>query len=777
MRFARIGQSIVARRWWVLAASAVLFLLAGAYGGDVAGRLSNGGFADAGSPSARASAYLTDTLGSGTPNVVLLVTPPAGTTVDDPAVAAAGRALTDELAGQPGVDQAVSYWSLGNAPPLRATDADSALVLARTSGDEDAVRAEVRELSERFTRDGPVVATRVGGVNEAFREVGETIEADLRLAEMIALPITLLILLLVFRSVVAASLPLLVGAWSIVGTFVVLKALAGATTVSIFALNLTTALGLGLAIDYSLLLVSRFREERAAGHDPRDAAVRTVATAGRAVVFSGFTVAVALGALLVFPVPFLRSFAYAGIGVVAMAVIGAVVVLPAMLAVLGDRVDRLAIGRRRLAAAAERPVEQSFWYRLARGVQRRPVPVAAAVVAILLVIGLPFLHLAAGTSDDRVLPVGVNARVVGDVLREDYSSKDIGALSVVFPGARPDAVAIDAYAATLSRTTSVSRVDAPTGIYVQGARLTDDPTLTGRYATAGGPWLSVVPSVEPLSPQGEQLVDDVRAVPAPAEVLVGGTGAELVDLKSAITARLPWALAIIAVATFVLLFLSFGSVLVPVKALVLNTLSLSATFGAMVWIFQDGHLSGVLGFTPTGTLDLSMPILMFCIAFGLSMDYEVFLLSRIKEERDRTGDDDRAVAVGLARTGRIITAAAATISVVFLAFATSSISFIKLFGIGLTLAVLMDATVVRATLVPAFMKLAGAANWWAPAWMRRLYDRAGMSEAAAEAALVDLTDAAMAAGATPTTAATAATDTSSGRRGAGEPEPVGSGTT
>jgi len=742
MRFARLGQFLVRRRWVVIVLAAVFFLAAGVYGGDVAKRLSNGGFSDPSAEASRANAYLEGTLGSGTPNVVILVRAAAdGTTVDSPEVAAVGAAITEELRAMEGVGQAVSYWSLGNAPPLRATDSGSALVLARAEGSEDVAREHVAAIAKRFDRADTVTVTQVGGMTEAFREVGETIEKDLALAEMIALPITLLILLFVFRSVVAASLPLMVGAFSIIGTFTVLKVLAEITTVSIFALNLTTALGLGLAIDYSLLFVSRYREERAKGHDANDAVVRTVATAGRSVVFSGLTVAVALGALLLFPVSFLRSFAYAGIGVVAMALIGAVVVLPAVIAALGDRVDKLPIGRKRLAATANRPVEKSFWYRVAHAVMRRPVPVAVATIVVLLFLGLPFLRLQTGTSDDRVLPAGATARQVGDELRDGYSSKDIGALAVVFPSQAPADTGIDAYATTLSKVNGVSRVDAPTGIYLNGVRLPVGPELTGRYATPNGPWLSVVPNVDPMSAAGEQLVADVRAVPAPDGIdrLIGGQGAELVDLKAGILRQLPWAALVIVLATFVLLFLSFGSVLVPIKALVLNTLSLTATFGAMVWIFQEGNLSGPLGFTPTGALDLTMPILMFCIAFGLSMDYEVFLLSRVKEEHDRTGDNTEAVAIGLARTGRIITAAAATIAVVFLAFATSSISFIKLFGIGLTLAVLMDATLIRATLVPAFMKLAGEANWWAPRWMTRIYDRAGMNEAAAEAALINLT--------------------------------------
>ena len=735
MRFARLGQALVKYRRWVVVLAAVFVVGAGAYGGDVASKLSTGGFEDPSAESTRAEGLLRDEFGSGQPNVVLLVsvTPPA--TVDDPAVVAAGEALTAELAAQPGMGQVASYWSLGKVPPLRGVDADSALVFGRVDGTEDQINEQVGEISESFNRtdlDG-AVTVRVGGLAEAFRQIGETTENDLKLAEMIALPLTLILLLFVFRSVVASTLPLAVGVFAIVGTFTVLKVLAGITDVSIFALNLTTALGLGLAIDYSLFVVSRYREERASGHDSDTAVVRTVATAGRAVFLSGLTVAASLAALLVFPLAFLRSFAYAGIPVVAMALVGAVVVLPAIIAMLGDRVDAWSLPRRR----AEGPIETMFWYRTARSVMRRPAAVAGIVIAFLLLLGVPFLRFDAGLPDDRVMPTTLSSRQVGDTLREDYPSKDAAALAVVLPG-NGDPASVQDYGSSLSELDGVARVDAASGIFLDGTLVPVDPSVTARFTTAGGQWLSVVPDVDPASEAGQQLVADIRAVPSPSQALVAGQSAQLVDTKAAVTARLPLALAIIALTTFVLLFLSFGSVLVPLKALVLNLLSLTATFGAMVWIFQDGHLDSTLGFTATGVIDLTTPILMFCIAFGLSMDYEVFLLSRIKEEYDRTGDNERAVAVGLARTGRIITAAAAIIAVVFLSFATSSISFLKLFGIGLTLAVLMDATLVRATLVPAFMRLAGDANWWAPSFLRRIYDRAGMSEAAAEAALVDL---------------------------------------
>jgi putative drug exporter of the RND superfamily len=743
MRFAKLGGGLVRRRRIVVALFAIGFLLAAATGTDVADKLSTGGFEDPSADSTRARDLLDETFDAGEPSVVLLVTAAEGT-VDDPEVAAAGLAVTEQLAAIDGVDEVVSYWSLGNAPPLRAGDGSSALVLARLGGEEDELDAQSQAIIDQLTSDadetGAPISVGVGGRDAVFTEVGDTITSDLAVAELIAFPITLLLLLFVFRSLIAALLPLAVGAFAIVGTFVVLEVLAELTTVSIFALNLTTALGLGLAIDYSLFVVSRYREERAAGHATDQAVIRTVATAGRAVFFSGLTVAVSLSALLVFPIAFLKSFAYAGIPVVAMAGAGAVLFLPALMAVLGDRIDMVSLPTRRRLA-----VEGTFWHRTALAVMRRPLPIATATVLFLLFLGSPFLHIAFGLPDDRVLPTSAATRQVSDQIRADYESNDTWAVSVVLPDtdAIADADALSAYAVRLSELDGVARVDAATGIYLDGVQVTADASLTDRFRSDdAGTWLSVVPAIEPVSEEGERLVETVRATPAPGEgaSVVGGVSAQLVDIKDGIFARLGWAIAIVVVATFVLLFLMFGSVLVPIKALVLNTLSLTATFGAMVWIFQDGNLDGLLGFTATGQLDTTTPVLMFCIAFGLSMDYEVFLLSRIKEEYDRSGDNDRSVALGLARTGRIITAAAVLISVVFLSFATSSVSFIKLFGVGLTLAVLMDATVVRAILVPAFMKLAGDANWWAPGWMRRIYDRAGLSEGRAEKALIDLRD-------------------------------------
>jgi putative drug exporter of the RND superfamily len=742
-RFARLATT---RTRVVLIAAVLFVVVAGALGGGVAENLTSGGFEDPSTESVRAEEALADRFGTGVPNVVLLVTAPDGIDVDDPDVAEAGRELTTDLTREDDVANVVSYWSEGGAPPLRSDDGQRALVIARITGNDDEINDRIETLAPRYERDGgdaaagePEIDVAVGGFAQVFHEVGETIEEDLLTAEMIAFPITLVLMILIFGSVVAAMLPLMVGVLSIIGTFLVLQIMAGVTDVSVYALNLTTAMGLGLAIDYSLFVVSRYREElRATPQEPRAAVVRTVRTAGRTVAFSALTVAASLCALLVFPVSFLRSFAYAGVAVAVLAGLFSLVVLPAVLALLGHRVNALTLRRRAIT-----PPEEGFWHRMAMLVMRRPIPVATAAIALLLVLGAPFLGLRLTQPDDRVLPPGSDGREVGDVIRAEFSSEEPGALSVVTAedGADIPDAELDGYAATLATLPGVSRVDAATGTYCgegtaeqfgcEPGQLVLPPDSSPRYAdfrSGGGTYLSVVPAVEPLSPAGEDLVHAVREADAPAPVMVTGMSAGLVDINDSLFDRLPLALGLIAVITVVLLFMMFGSVVIPLKAIVLNLLSLTATFGAMVWIFQDGHLSGLLDFTATGGLAAAMPILMFCVAFGLSMDYEVFLLSRIKEEHDHGADNVRAVAVGLERTGRIVTAAAVLIAVVFVAFAFGRVSFIKLFGVGLTLAVLMDAFVIRGTLVPAFMRLAGEWNWWAPGPLRRFHDRWGISE-------------------------------------------------
>ncbi len=770
--FTRLGHFTVRRKRLVLFLSALVFGLSVVAGGGVFDRLAGGGFADPKAESTQAMERLDDLFDAGPPNIVLLITATGdgrsvdtaagdsatgdsatensatqnSATVDSATVAEAAREVEAVLADQALADDVVSYWSLGAVAPLRSDDSTQALVLGRFTGDEDSYSESFEELKEALAEtpavsspDAPI-SVGFGGQVPVFTELSETIESDLARAESFAVPITLVLLIGVFGGLVAALLPVAVGVGAIVGAFAVLWLITAVTDVSVFSISLITAMGLGLAIDYSLFIVSRFREERGRGLGVDAAVVRTVETAGRTVAFSALTVAISLSALLIFPLYFLRSFAYAGIGVLTVAMVGSVVALPALLAALGPRVDSLTLWNRR----AEPAPGTGFWHRTATRVMARPLVVATAVISLLVVLGLPFLRVEWGSPDDRVLPESAASRQVSEDLRTNFSSAEQNGFPVVVDQPLSPNL-VDGLAVQLSQLDGVSRVDAGTGRYIGGTLVVPPDATTSLMVNDQGAWFNVVPEMEPISPEAEQLVRNIRDLelasvarvagePAeadngePYELAVGGSTAELIDSKEAIFSRVPLAALLIGGATFVLLFLMFGSLLVPAKALLLNLLSLTATFGAMILVFQDGNGSGLLGFTATGLTDVTTPILMFCIAFGLSMDYEVFLLSRIKEEYDRTGDNDAAVARGLEQTGRIVTAAAALLAVTFLAFATSGVTFIKLFGLGLAMAVLVDATIVRATLVPALMKLAGDANWWAPTWLRRVHDRFGISE-------------------------------------------------
>jgi RND superfamily putative drug exporter len=718
----RLAWLIVRRRRLVLVLSGVFLCTAAALGSGAFGVLEDGGFEDPDAESTRAADALEEHFDSGAPNFVLLTRSSTGS-VDDPAATADGTALTDALADRPGVSEVVSYWSLGGASALRSNGGDEALVLARATGDEDAIIEAVRD--DLGGAQG-VLDVKVGGSEAVENEITSTVESSLGKAEMIAIPLTLILLVFVFRSVLAASLPLLVGVMSIMGTLFALFVLGSLTDVSVYSINLTTALGLGLAIDYSLFIVSRFREELRLGIAVPDAVVRSVETAGRTVAISALTVAVSLSALLIFPLYFLRSFAYAGIAVVLLAMLSSIVTLPALLAVLGRRVDSRRA--RRVPPATAGASTRGFWHGVATAVMRRPLPIALGVTALLVLLATPFLRLSVGLPDERVLPESSEARQVSERIQAGFPGDSAEAFSIVVERA-DDPAALAAYATEVSSIAGVARVEGPGGVYQDGDVVGEPVPSSSGDAPDGSALLEVVPEVDLQSGAGEQLVADIRALDHSGfDTLVGGSAAQLIDTKDALLARLPWALAIIAVATLVLLFLMTGSVLIPVKALVLNLLSLTATFGAMVWIFQDGNLSGLLDFTATGRIDSSMPILMFCIAFGLSMDYEVFLLSRIKEEHDRTGQNAASVALGLERTGRIVSAAAALLAITFLAFGTADVTFLKLFGVGLALAVVLDATVIRGLLVPAFMRLAGPANWWTPAPLRRLHRRFGIGE-------------------------------------------------
>jgi len=702
-----LARFVFAHRRAIVVVTGVGIVAAGIFGAQVTKKTSQGGFDASTEQSIRAATVLQNDLHGGQPNLILLVTAHDGS-VDSPSVAAAGRALTARLAAEPNMANVMSYWSLGSVPVLRSAHGSQALILGRIVGNQDQIVRREPAVIAGLGYVPSAVAIRAGGFGPAFQEVNSVVERDLVRAELVAIPLTAVLLLFVFGSAIAALMPLTIGGVAVVGTLFVLRLLTGFTPVSVFAVNLTTALGLGLAIDYSLFVVSRFREELAAGREADAALEATLASAGRTVAGSALTVAAALSVLLVFPLMFLQSFAYAGVAVSLLAGLAALVVLPAILGLLGHRVNALVVWRRSVHPPA-------VGSRTAALVMRRPVVVIVVVVGALAVLGSPFLGLKLGYLDYRVLPPSNHVRQTTDVLTKEFGSSQGAALAVVAPGVRPsqqDTVA--QYGKRLSLLSGVARVDTESGVFVHGGQVPIAAGYVSQFRSDHGTWLSVVPSVDPLSPAGEHLVTEIRAGPKPFPVLVGGLPAQFVDSNAVITSRLPLALGLIAAISFLLLLFLFRSLLIPLKALVLNVLSLSATFGAMVWIFQQGHLSGLLDFTATGSLTATMPILMFCVAFGLSMDYEVFLISRIKERHDQGYDTRDAVATGLQQTGRIVTAAALLMSVVLLALVSSGISFMKLFGVGLTLAVLMDAFVIRGLLVPAFMRLAGPANWWMP---------------------------------------------------------------
>ena len=719
----------VVTRWAVVILLGVTGVAVGCAvaGFGVAERLSTGGFDDPASESWRASHLLAERFDTGPANYLLVVEP------EDPlesrSATRAAQRLARALDREPAITDVTSYWTAGRPPALRSRDGSSALVLARIGGDEDRVADAVEDLTPRYEgRHFPGLDVRVGGQAEVYSAATRISEADLRKAELIAFPVTFVALILVFGSLVAALLPLAVAAVTAISTLAVLRLIAALTPIHVFALNLTTALALGLAIDYSLLVVSRYREELGSGANARDALVATLQTAGRTIVFSSITVALSLSAMLVFPLYFLRSFAYASVAVTVLAGGWALVLLPALLVVLHKRVGVSRRVRRRT-----RETGTGRWAALASTVMAHPVRTGLPVVALLIGLGVPFLGVRFALPDDRILPADASAAAVHETLRQEYDVREINTLTVVAPQApaqeRPEQT--DRYAVALSKVHGVHRVDAATGSYADGRQLAPGNAATRRqHDRADGTVLTVVTDVDAGDAGARELVQDIRGTPAPYDVEVTGEAARLVDTLDGLRSRLPLAIAIIALTTIVLLFLFTGSLLLPVKALVLNLLSLAATFGVLVLIFQDGYLRWLVGdFQTSGSLDVTPPILMFCVLFGLSMDYEMFLLSRIKEEWERSRDNRQAVAYGLQKSAGLITAAAVLITLVFLATATSEVRTVKLFGIGTALAIVLDATLVRAVLVPAFMRLAGRWNWWAPRPLRLLHARIGVSEA------------------------------------------------
>lgn len=707
--FERLGRTMVRRRWWVIGLAAAFLALGGIWGTGVFGSLTTGGFDDPAGQSSRAAARAEATLGRTGNDVVVLYTSPS-TTVDDQAFQ---RAVTQTLQALPHdvVTRTVTCWNTGS-PALVSHDRHATYAVLTLAGDDEEQRGEALEGIEDDLA-APGLRTQVGGPTTVDRDIRERVAADIAFAETISIPVLLVLLVVVFGSVAAASLPLAIGALAILGAFTALRGMTYLTDVSVFSVNVVTILGLGLAIDYGLFMVGRFREEIARGLGVEDAVARTMATAGRTVAVSGVTVAVSLAGLLIFPMSFLRSMGLGGLSAVVVAMVAALTVLPALLAVLGPRVEALSVRRllRRppRAVVPQAEVAHRFWYRLAHSIMRRPVVYATGVLTVLLLAAAPFLRVEFGGMDPRVLPTGTESRVVSETVDRDF--------------VRNGQVPVEAIVTSPDRTGPERYVDAVRTVDgVSGAE------VTGRSGDVAR--VTVMYEGDPISPESRELVSRIRAVPAPpgGEALVGGQTAQLADQLDSVGRLLPWMALIIGGAGFVLLFLAFGSVVLPVKAIVMNILSLGASFGALVLIFQDGHLSGLLNFTSTGTLEATQPILVLAVVFGLSMDYEVFLMSRIREEYDRTGDNTAAVAVGLQRSGRIITSAALLILVVIGLFSVSGITFIKLIGVAMLIAVLVDATIIRALLVPATMRLLGNANWWAPTPLRRFYARHGLRE-------------------------------------------------
>jgi RND superfamily putative drug exporter len=722
----------------IIAIALLVMVATGIFGIPVTKSLSAGGFQDPTSESAKASKVLVDRFGQGDMELIISLTSDGG--AQSPESRAVGTDIVAQLEASPHVGDVTSAWSAPAAavPALVSKDDKTGLIIAGIAGGESDAQKYTKELTERLVHDRDGVTVRAGGEAMIYVQINGQSEKDLLLMESIAIPLSFVVLVWVFGGLLTAALPLAVGAFAILGSMAVLHAITFVTDVSIFALNLSVAMGLALAIDYTLLIVSRYRDELAAGSLRDEALIRTIATAGRTVLFSALTVALSMVAMVLFPMYFLKSFAYAGIAVVTFAAVAAVVVAPAAIVLLGDRLDALDVRRliRRILARPEptpKPLEENFWYRSTKFVMRRSIPIGLAIVALLLVLGAPFLGARWGFPDDRVLPGSLSARQVGDQMRNDFAVDSARNVTVVIPdatGMTPQD--LGRYAAELSRVSDVSSVSSPTGTFVDGASAGPPSAATG--LKNGSAFLTVGSDAPLFSDASDSQLDQLREVSTPAGKPVALTGVAQIneDSTTGITDRLPVVLAVIAVITFVLLFLLTGSVVLPLKALVLNVLSLTAAFGALVWIFQEGHL-GALGTTSTGTLVTNMPVLLFCIAFGLAMDYEVFLVSRIREywlsSPGRTrADNDEAVARGLARTGRVVTAAALVMSISFAALMAAQVAFMRMFGVGLTLAILVDATLVRTLLVPAFMHVLGRWNWWAPKPLARLHDRIGISE-------------------------------------------------
>lgn len=704
-RLARLAQR---RARIVVAVAAALFAVAGALGSGVADRLDPYGADDPDTETVQASERLERAGHRDTGLVVLLPDAPA----DSPRTEQRVARIEARLSEDPDFASVTGFHNTRQLDFVAEDGSGHYLAVALEPTDDKAWQETGERIAEELSTEPGVL---VGGPALAQAQVNDQVESDLRRAEMLAFPLLFLLSLLFFRSLVAAALPLLVGALAIVGTFLALSVAAELASVSVFALNLTIGLGLGLAIDYSLFVVSRYREEIAVDGPGLPAMRRTLATAGRTVLFSSLTVAAAMASLLIFPQRFLYSMGLGGVTVALLAAAVTLLVLPAILALLGGRVNALAPRfLQRRAEAEARPVTDGFWYRLSRLVQRAPGRVAVMATVLMLTLSIPVYSIEFTSVDAQILPQDRSARQVDDILRSEFPPFRDTPIDVLVRGAEAEQLA--AISAEIAALRNVDRI------------------MTPRSFQNGDALIQAIAATPHISKASRETVKRIRAIEPPAgtAIQVTGASADFVDFRSSLAEHVPIAAAIVAIATLTILFLMTGSVVLPIKALAMNVLNLSAVFGILVFVFQDGRLEGLLDYTSQGALEQTMPVLLLALAFGLSTDYAVFLLSRIKEARDRGAANADAVALGLERTGRIVTAAALLFAIAIGAFATSEIIFVKQNGVGTALAVLLDATIIRALLVPSLMELLGDRNWWAPGPLRRLHDRLGVGEATGE---------------------------------------------
>jgi trehalose monomycolate/heme transporter len=710
--FERWGRTAYRRRRLILVIGLLVAALGALWGTAIFARVQTaGGFDAPNSQSQHEDSLATRTFGRDAGDVVVLYSSKTLTT----AAPAFRSAVTSTLTALPHskAGSYASYWSTGSRQFVSASGHQTYAVIELAGSSDTARQNSYDAIKDQLSAPG--LQTQVGGVVPTNETIDKQVTANITRAEALSFPVLLILLLVIFGSLTAACLPLAIGALGILGSFTVLRLLTLVTGVSVFSLNITTILGLGLGIDYGLFLVTRFREELRKQGTVQDAVARTVATAGRTVLVSGVTVAIVLASLMLFPETILRSIGYGGVATVLVDMIAALTVLPALLAVLGPKVNSLPV--RRSVQRPQAAEASGGWYRLAHSVMRRPVLYAVPIVLVLLALGSPFLKVAWGGVDATVLPSAAAPRIVTEALNTDFPGNPTAPIEAIVAFRGP---VTGSQSRTAGLASYISRLDHVPG--VTGAHLTGIHGDIARIDMTYGPG--------PYTPQARAITGEVRDVAAPpgATAYTGGQTAALADELSSLGQILPWMALAVVLATFLLMFLAFGSLILPLQAIVMNILSLGAMFGVVTWIFQEGHLSGLLGFTPNGTISPTIPILMFAIMFGLSMDYQVFLLSRIRESYDISHDNTRAIASGLQRTGGVITSAALLLVIVIGLFSLSSITFIKLLGVGMIVALILDATLVRMLLVPAVMRLAGDANWWAPAPLRRFYARHGIRE-------------------------------------------------